>query len=65
MVRTKAAYPQSLSANWTNKPFAQGLQPYLDEVFLPRKIHYVSAIPRNEVGKLTKAEMEKILAGLI
>ncbi len=42
----------------------KGLQPYLDEVFLPRKIHYVSAIPRNEVGKLTKAGMEKLLADL-
>ena len=41
------------------------LQPYLDEVFLPRKIHYVSAIPRNEVGKLAKADMENLLAGLI
>jgi len=43
----------------------KGLQPYLDEVFLPRKIHYISAIPRNEVGKLAKVDMENILAGLI
>lgn len=42
----------------------QGLRPYLDEVFLPRKIHYVQAIPRNEVGKLAKAERDKLLAGL-
>jgi acyl-coenzyme A synthetase/AMP-(fatty) acid ligase len=42
----------------------KALQAYLDEVFLPRKIHYVSAIPRNAVGKLTKAEMDSILAGL-
>jgi len=42
----------------------QGLRPYLDEVFLPRKIHYVQAIPRNAVGKLAKAEIEKLLAGL-
>jgi acyl-coenzyme A synthetase/AMP-(fatty) acid ligase len=42
-----------------------GLQPYVDEVFLPRKIHFVSAIPRNETGKLARAEMEKLLAGLV
>lgn len=41
-----------------------GLQPYIDSVFLPRKIVFVAAIPRNEAGKLPKAEMEKLLAGL-
>lgn len=42
----------------------EGLQPYVDSVFLPRKIVFVAAIPRNEAGKLPKAEMEKLLAGL-
>jgi acyl-coenzyme A synthetase/AMP-(fatty) acid ligase len=42
----------------------EGLRPYVDEVFLPRKIHFVECLPRNEVGKLAKAEMEKLLAGL-
>ena len=42
-----------------------GLQPYLDEVFLPRKIHFVVAIPRNETGKLAKIELEKLMAGLV
>jgi len=42
----------------------EGLQPYVDSVFLPRKIVFVAAIPRNETGKLPKAEMEKLLAGL-
>ena len=42
-----------------------GLQPYLDDVFLPRKIHFVDTIPRNPTGKLTKIEMEKILAELV
>ncbi|CAD6879404.1 AMP-dependent synthetase and ligase [Methylomonas albis] len=41
-----------------------GLQPYVDEVFLPRKIHFVSAIPRNETGKLAKTELEHLLADL-
>lgn len=42
-----------------------GLQPYVDEVFLPRKIFYVAAIPRNQAGKLLNSEMEKLLANLI
>ena len=42
----------------------EGLRPYVDEVFLPRKIHFVECLPRNEVGKLAKAEVEKLLAGL-
>ena len=43
----------------------QGLQPYLDEVFLPRKIHFVSAIPRNQAGKLIRAELDKLIATLV
>ncbi len=43
----------------------QGLQPYVDEVFLPRKIHFVAVIPRNETGKLVKDELEKLVAGLV
>ena len=42
----------------------EGLQPYVDSVFLPRQIYFVDSIPRNEAGKLPKAEMEKLLAGL-
>lgn len=42
----------------------EGLQPYVDNVFLPRKIYFVGSLPRNEAGKLPKAEMEKLLAGL-
>jgi acyl-coenzyme A synthetase/AMP-(fatty) acid ligase len=42
----------------------EGLRPYVDEVFLPRKIHFVTRLPRNEAGKLVKSEVEKLLAGL-
>jgi acyl-coenzyme A synthetase/AMP-(fatty) acid ligase len=42
----------------------QALQPYVDEVFLPRKIHFVTAIPRNPAGKLVRNELDKLLAGL-
>jgi acyl-coenzyme A synthetase/AMP-(fatty) acid ligase len=42
----------------------EGLQSYVDNVFLPRKIYFVDSIPRNETGKLPKAKMEKLLAEL-
>ena len=42
----------------------QGLQAYLDEAFLPRQVHFVDTIPRNEAGKLTKTSREKLLAEL-
>ncbi|OAH97461.1 AMP-dependent synthetase [Methylomonas methanica] len=48
----------------TKQAIKLGLQPYLDEVFLPRKIHFVTEIPRNQTGKLAKSELEKLLAGL-
>jgi acyl-coenzyme A synthetase/AMP-(fatty) acid ligase len=37
------------------------LRPYIDNVFLPRKVYFVNHIPRNEVGKLTRATLEKLL----
>jgi acyl-coenzyme A synthetase/AMP-(fatty) acid ligase len=43
----------------------EGLQPYVDKIFLPRNVYFVATIPRNETGKLPKAEMEKLLAGLV
>ncbi|MCQ8103335.1 AMP-binding protein [Methylomonas sp. SURF-2] len=42
-----------------------GLQPYLDEVFLPRKIHFVANIPRNPTGKLTRQARDALLAKLV
>ncbi len=47
-----------------NQAIRLGLQPYLDEVFLPRKIHFVTEIPRNGTGKLAKIALEKLLEGL-
>jgi len=40
----------------------QGLQAYLDEVFLPRKIYFVDSIPRNAAGKLTQTAQDKLIA---
>jgi acyl-coenzyme A synthetase/AMP-(fatty) acid ligase len=42
----------------------EGLRPYLDEVFLPRSIHYVDAIPRNPVGKIIKEQWDALLRRL-
>lgn len=41
-----------------------GLVPYVADVFVPRKIDFVSRIPRNDSGKLTRNELEKLLAEL-
>jgi len=40
------------------------LRVHVDEVFLPRKIHFVDAIPRNAAGKLSKAALEKLVTEL-
>lgn len=42
----------------------QGLKTYVDDVFLPRKIHYVPQIPRNPSGKLTQSLKESVLSSL-
>lgn len=42
----------------------EGLRPYVDEVFLPRAVHHVQSLPRNAVGKLAQAELEKLLETL-
>ena len=42
----------------------EGLKTHVDEVFLPRKIHFVDAIPRNAAGKLSKATLEKLVSEL-
>jgi len=47
-----------------NHAIRRGLQPYLDDVFLPRKIHFVTKIPRNGTGKLAKTELENLLESL-
>jgi len=41
------------------------LKPHLDEVFLPRPIHHVSHIPRNDSGKIIQAELQRLLASFV
>jgi acyl-coenzyme A synthetase/AMP-(fatty) acid ligase len=38
------------------------LRKELDPVFLPRAIHHVAALPRNETGKLPRRALEELLA---
>jgi acyl-coenzyme A synthetase/AMP-(fatty) acid ligase len=40
------------------------LAPHIDEVLLPKKIHFVDRIPRNPAGKLLQTEQEKLLSTL-
>jgi acyl-coenzyme A synthetase/AMP-(fatty) acid ligase len=39
----------------------QHLKQAIDEVFLPRAIYSVTAIPRNEMGKINKTELEQLI----
>ncbi len=41
-----------------------GLKHSMDEVFLPRNIYQVSKLPRNETGKIIKAELDSLIQGL-
>ncbi len=36
------------------------LRPHVDAAFLPRPIHFVDALPRNSLGKLTQAALEQL-----
>jgi len=47
----------------SKQDIAEALRPYLDEVFLPKRIDFVDKIPRNSVGKVAKADLEKLIGG--
>lgn len=51
-------------SNLDRQAIRAGLRPFVDEVFLPRKIHFVAALPRNATGKLSKTAMDKLIAEL-
>jgi acyl-coenzyme A synthetase/AMP-(fatty) acid ligase len=40
------------------------LRRHIDPAFLPRPLHLVAALPRNENGKLTRQALDELLAGL-
>ncbi len=41
-----------------------GLREHLDPVFLPRPLHLLQSLPRNETGKLPRAALEELVARL-
>lgn len=43
------------------KAIIQNLKQSIDEVFMPRAIYSVSALPRNELGKLIKTELDQLI----
>ncbi len=43
------------------KTIIQHLKESIDEVFMPRVIYAVTAIPRNEMGKIIKTELEQLI----
>lgn len=42
----------------------EALRSQIDPVLLPRRVHKVDAIPRNETGKLVKSARDELLAAL-
>jgi acyl-coenzyme A synthetase/AMP-(fatty) acid ligase len=47
----------------TTKAILAQLRQYLDPAFLPRPIHFVEALPRNALGKLTRHALEQLSLG--
>jgi len=39
----------------------QALKPLMDEVFLPRSLYLADALPRNEMGKLIKNDLDQLI----
>lgn len=39
----------------------QGLQHYMDPVFVPRQIYFVDQIPRTKIGKLRRADLDRLI----
>jgi acyl-coenzyme A synthetase/AMP-(fatty) acid ligase len=48
----------------TARALRAGLRRHIDPAFLPRPLHLVPALPRNETGKLTRQALDELLAGL-
>jgi acyl-coenzyme A synthetase/AMP-(fatty) acid ligase len=47
----------------TAKAILAALRQRLDPAFLPRPIHFVAALPRNALGKLTRQALEQLSRG--
>lgn len=43
---------------------SEALRQHLDPVFLPRPLHLLPSLPRNDTGKLTRAQLEELAARL-
>jgi acyl-coenzyme A synthetase/AMP-(fatty) acid ligase len=48
----------------TNQVLMSALRQRIDAAFLPRPLHFVEALPRNETGKLPRQSLNQIAAGL-
>ncbi len=46
------------------KNILEALKHSIDAVFLPRSLHYIDKLPRNETGKLIQSELERLIQGL-
>lgn len=48
----------------TARQIVEALRDRIDPVFLPRPLHLVAALPRNDLGKLVRADLERLAATL-
>jgi acyl-coenzyme A synthetase/AMP-(fatty) acid ligase len=48
----------------TSEALLRALRQRIDAAFLPRPLHFVEALPRNETGKLPQLALSRIAAGL-
>ncbi|HSC96228.1 MAG TPA: beta-hydroxyacyl-ACP dehydratase, partial [Burkholderiales bacterium] len=48
----------------TSEALLAALRQRIDAAFLPRPLHFVDALPRNETGKLPQLALGQIAAGL-
>jgi len=48
----------------TNEALLRALRQRIDAAFLPRPLHFVEALPRNETGKLPHLVLTRVAAGL-
>jgi acyl-coenzyme A synthetase/AMP-(fatty) acid ligase len=48
----------------TSEALLRALRQRIDAAFLPRPLHFVEALPRNETGKLPRRALEEFESGL-
>ena len=61
IVRIRMNRPEVRNAQDESPLMMAALRGHLDPVFLPRRLRCVNALPRNDTGKLPRAELLRLL----